>query len=77
MFGFKSRLESNIFYLSGRYQGFASVGKFKKNNGELIWAAKLSNLTKINAIVESVKESVFYGCGDNFENEDFKDVLDF
>ena len=51
--------------------------KFYKRTGKLLWWAKFAKMTKINSIATVKDDSVFYGCGDNFENEDYSGVTDF
>lgn len=62
-------LDDTIFYLSGRYQGRASVMKFFKRTGKMIWWNKFGALSNIRAIQSVPNDSVFYGCGDYWANE--------
>lgn len=69
-------MENDIFYLSGRYEGKASVMKFQKRTGRLEWWAKFSKMTSIRAITAVPNDSIFYGCGDYQENEDVTGIDD-
>lgn len=55
---------NQVFYLSGRYEGKASVMKFSKKQGNMNWWTSFNSLTHINAIIEVPNNSIFYGCGD-------------
>ena len=68
--------DNSIFYMSGRYQGKGSVMKFQKRTGRMIWWAQLNNVTSIRSIATVPKQSIFYGCGDNFDNEGLSNVAD-
>jgi hypothetical protein len=69
-----SPINNDIFYLSGRYEGKASVMKFQKRTGRLEWWAKFSQLTSIRSIAPVPNDSIFYGCGDYQENEDVSGI---
>lgn len=68
--------DNTVFYLSGRYQGRASVMKFFKRTGKMIWWNKFSLLSNIRAIEPIKTDSIFYGCGDYWSNEDVSGVDD-
>ncbi len=60
-----------VFYLSGRYQGYASVMQFTKTQGTMQWWTSFTNLTYIQTIIEVPGNSYFYGCGDYDVNNAF------
>jgi hypothetical protein len=68
--------DNEVFYLSGRFQGYASVMKFQKRNGKMDWWAQFKQLTSIRSVAEVPNDSIFYGCGDYWENEDVANVAD-
>jgi hypothetical protein len=71
---FMDPVDNQVFYMTGRYHGRASVMRFNKINGRLRWYAKMGNMTTVRAHAMVNNTRFFYACGD-FETADALDNL--
>jgi hypothetical protein len=51
-------------YLIGQYEGYGSVMRFNKRDGNVRWHAKFDKMTRINSVAQAAYDDDLFLCGD-------------
>jgi len=66
--------DEQVLYMSGQYQGAASIMRFQKRDAKLRWWAQFEKLSNIRGYAQVPEDDHFYGCGDFNTNAEFTDT---